>query len=119
MKIISALFGAVILASVLCFALSNQQGVSVAMWPLTGVLQVPLYLAGLVPLAAGLIFGGVWGWLTGVPHRLRAHRLHKELDALNDKMSELQKGALVQLAPPAPRKPFWECNCLHMFKKKD
>ncbi|MGB9152312.1 MAG: LapA family protein [Alphaproteobacteria bacterium] len=108
MKILSAIFGLLILALVLCFALSNQQGVSLAMWPWSETVQVPLYLTGLVPLAVGLIFGGVLGWLSGVPHRFRVRGLKKELEALNDKIGDLQKNAIVQAAPDVRRKYFWE-----------
>ena len=108
MKIISGILGLAILALVLCFALSNQQSVNVTMWPLLGTLQVPLYLASLVPLVFGLIFGGVWGWLTGVPYRFRARWLKNDLERLSDKIDGLQKSDLVHPAFSAQKKHFWE-----------
>ena len=108
MKIISSIFGVAVLALVLCFALPNRQDVSVALWPLPGTLQVPLYLTGLAPLAFGLIFGGLWGWLSGVPHRLRARGLKKELHALNEKIDDLQKSVAARPPPLARKKHFWE-----------
>jgi len=108
MKIIYAFLGFAVFVLVLCFALSNQQGVNVGMWPWSGTLSVPLYLVGLVPLVFGLLFGGIWGWASGVPHRFRVRWLKKELESLNDKIAELQKSATAQIEPLARKKPFWE-----------
>jgi uncharacterized integral membrane protein len=107
MKMISSIFGLIILALVLCFALSNRQDVNVTLWPLESSWQTPLYLVGFVPLVFGLVFGGLWGWIGGVPHRLRARRLNKELGALNSKIDELQKSAIVQSAQIMPKRNFW------------
>jgi uncharacterized integral membrane protein len=108
MKILSAFLALVVLIPMLCFALPNRQDVAVAFWPFDDTMQLPLYLIGLGPLAFGLIFGAVWGWIGSVPHRLKSRRLHKELDALNDKISELQKSATAQQAPLQPKRAFWE-----------
>ncbi len=110
MRIFSGICGFVVLVLVLCFALSNQQDVTVAMWPFSESLQLPLYLVGLVPLLLGLLVGGLWGWVASLRHRLHSRRLNKELEALNDKISELQKSAIVQTAAIAPRKKFWRFN---------
>jgi hypothetical protein len=68
---------------------------------------MPLYLVALAPLLFGLIFGGVWGWAGGLPHRMKARRLNKELGALSDKIDELQKTAIIQHAQVEPERPFW------------
>jgi len=78
------------------------------MWPFDGVAQAPLYIVGFAPLLFGLMIGGFWGWLGSVPHRLRARRLYKELDALNQQIGELQKTALVQSVQAVRKKHFWE-----------
>lgn len=108
MKIIYAIVVFAALLLVLCFALSNRQGVNVGLWPLTGTIAVPLYLVGLAPLVFGLVFGGVWGWATGVPHRFRARWLKKEMETLNDKIVELQKNTTTQPEFVTRKKPFWE-----------
>jgi uncharacterized integral membrane protein len=108
MKIFSGVFAFIILVPVLCFALSNRTDVAIGLWPFDGVLQMPLYLIGLAPLMFGLLVGGLWGWIGGVPHRLKARRLNKELGALNSKIDELKKTAIVQHAHAAPKRPFWE-----------
>ncbi len=78
------------------------------MWPFDGALTMPLYLAGLLPLIFGLFFGALLGWLTGMPHRLRARRLHKELNALNNQIDDLQKTSIIQHADIEKKKRFWE-----------
>ena len=107
MKIITGICGLITLILVLCFALSNPQAASIGLWPLSGELQIPLYVVGLMPLLFGLLVGGLLGWLAGVPHRLRARRLHKELGALNEKIDQLQKSAIIQADHILPKKAFW------------
>jgi uncharacterized integral membrane protein len=107
MKILSALLALLILVPVVAFALSNGQKCEVALWPFDGAWTVPLYVVGLLPLAAGLVVGGLWGWLHTVPHRLRARRLNKELGESNAKIDELQKTAIVQDAHAVPKHRFW------------
>jgi uncharacterized integral membrane protein len=108
MKILSGIFGILLLILVLCFALSNQTEVDVALWPLDGTLHMPLYATSLIPLLFGLILGTALGWISSVPHRLRARRLNKELFALNDKIGDLQKASLVQQVQTTTKRPFWE-----------
>ncbi len=93
MRIFSGVFGLIVLAFVLSFAVSNRQDVIVALWPFDGMRQVPLFTVGLVPLGMGLIVGGMIGWVTSLPHRLKVRRLNKELGALNVKIGELQQKA--------------------------
>jgi uncharacterized integral membrane protein len=101
MKLLSALFSLAILAVVLCFVLSNQQDVTLTMWPFAGSLQFPLYLMGLIPLLVGLVAGGLWGWMSSVPHRLKIRQLNKEI--------HLQKQEAVEnYLPPRHKKYFWE-----------
>jgi uncharacterized integral membrane protein len=107
MKIISGIFALLVLVPVLCFALSNRQDAAVAFWPFEGAIQIPLYLVGLLPLAFGLLFGAFWGWVASMPHRLKSRRLNKELDALNNRIGDLQKAAIVQQAQIEPKRPFW------------
>jgi len=110
MKIFSGLSGLVILVLVLCFSLSNQQDITLAMWPFSATLQAPLYLIGLAPLAFGLAFGALWGWLSAWPHRLRARRLNKEVGMLTDKIGELQKTAINEPLPTLRKHIFWRRN---------
>ncbi len=107
MRIFSGVSGIVILALVLSFIFSNQQETTVALWPLKGSLDAPLYMVGLAPLVFGLVFGSFLSWVSGMKHRLRARQLNKELVALSDKIGDLQKKAVVQNAKVKPHLPFW------------
>lgn len=108
MKIFSGFLTFAVLALVLCFALSNRQSVAVGLWPLTSVMQMSLYVVGLVPLAAGLVVGGVLGWAGTLPHRIKARRLKRELDELHEKVAALQKAAHEASFAPVANKRFWE-----------
>ena len=107
MKIITALFSLFIIALALSFALSNRPDVELGLYPFTGTIAVPLYTVALVPLAFGLLVGGIVGWASGIPHRMRTRWLKKELDTLNGKLADLQKNAIEEFTPAGKRKFFW------------
>ncbi len=106
MRIFSGILGIVILALILLFALPNKGEVAVAI-PATGNVKMPLYAVGLGPLVFGFFLGLFLGWLNGLPHKMHARKLVKELGSLNDKIGELQKTATVQHAKVKTIKPFW------------
>jgi len=76
--------------------------VTVAMWPFSGAVQLPLYLIGLGPLFFGLIFGSLWGVVSSLAHRMRARKLGKELNTLNSKLKKMAGPD-----PSAAKKSFW------------
>ncbi|MDE2029488.1 MAG: DUF1049 domain-containing protein [Alphaproteobacteria bacterium] len=98
MRFLYVLFLLFVLALVLSFALPNRQDVAVGLWPSQTIWQVPLYLVGLAPLGLGLVAGGLMGWIGSVPHRFKARRLGKELEAM-------QRAAASQQRPQ--KKSFW------------
>ena len=106
MKILSGLLLFILVVAVLCFALSNQQTVTLGCWPFTGNVEVPLYIVGFLPLLFGLLVGGLLGWISGVPHRWRVRQLTRERDILHDKVNVLQQE---NLAPtmPQPKRKLW------------
>ena len=103
MKILSSVFALLILAFVLSFVLSNRQDAMVALWPFVETVEVPLYLVGLAPLVLGLFVGGLGGWLSSIPHRMKARRLTKALGALTNQFDALQNPEA-----PAPKSSFWK-----------
>ncbi|HIJ63565.1 MAG TPA: DUF1049 domain-containing protein [Rhodospirillaceae bacterium] len=63
MKVLFWLAGLPLAAAAVLFALSNRQPVTVALWPFAEGLQLPLYLAILLPALAGYLLGlGLGGW---------------------------------------------------------
>jgi len=107
-KLLSAVFGALIFLLVLCFALSNPQSTDIGLWPLDSVIQVPLYIVALVPFLAGLIMGCGAGWVATVPHRLKVRRLNRELSALSSRIADLQKTATFARPSSFMKKKFWK-----------
>jgi uncharacterized integral membrane protein len=108
MKMISGIFGGLILFLVLCFALSNHQQVAIAFWPFDGSVSLPLYIVGFLPLVFGLAFGALWGWLSALPHRMQSRRLHKEMTVLNAKLNDLHRSTLVSSTPVTEQKFWWK-----------
>jgi len=85
-------------AAVILFALSNRQTVSLGLWPFEDGLAVPVYVAVLTPLLAGLVAG----LFTGAGRRLaalaRARSLHHRVTVLERQLEAAQAAA----APSAP-----------------
>lgn len=52
------------------FAVANRHDLRLQLWPLPWSLDLPVYLAVLVPLVLGMVLGGLAVWLGG--HRTRA-----------------------------------------------
>lgn len=90
MRILFSIVGLVLLTLILAFALSNEQQVTVNLWPSENVVDMPLYAVGILPLLFGMAFGSVCTWIGHLPHRLHSHRLSKELNELNEKIGELR-----------------------------
>jgi len=116
MKFLSALLGLLIFVASLIFALSNQQSVTVNLWPFDLEMTAPLYVMTLGALAVGLLVGSFYIWLTALPHRFTARRLGKDLALLTAKIVELEhelephraREKDSQLLLPSPRWKFWK-----------
>jgi len=56
------------------FAVANRHDLRLQLWPLPWSLDLPVYLAVLVPLVLGMVLGGLAVWVAG--HRTRAAARH-------------------------------------------
>ena len=76
MRLLFWLFVALIAAALALFAASNREAVSLALWPLPFVLELPLYLALLAALLIGFLFGAAAAWSArrGTRRELRRRR---------------------------------------------
>ena len=74
------------------FAVSNREAVSLGLWPLSDVLELPLYLAILAALALGFIVGVLAVWLCGWRTRSQVRRHGRRIAALERERA----------TPPAP-----------------
>ena len=62
-RILSWLIMAPALVAVVVFSLNNKTMVSLDLWPFGLMIDMPLYLAFLAALAAGVLVGGLAAWL--------------------------------------------------------
>ena len=77
MRLIKWIGGLILAAIVVTFALSNRQIVQIGLWPFIEGLELPLYLAVLLPLLGGILLGWLGAGLKGFAKR-RADKKAKE-----------------------------------------
>jgi putative membrane protein len=82
MKLLAWLIGLPMAVVTVVFAVANRQDIRFDLWPLPFGLEVPAYMAVLIPLAVGLLTGALLVWLSLAPARLRAMRDRRRLDCL-------------------------------------
>jgi lipopolysaccharide assembly protein A len=78
----------------IAFAISNRQPVSLGLWPLPFLIDLPLYLLVLLMLFTGFVIGATIGWVAGrrVRRELRRRRryaetLERELVAIRSQLA--------------------------------
>lgn len=71
------------------FSVNNRHAVKADLWPLPYAVDLPVYVAVLVPLALGLVIGGVLAWAAGGrarsvarQERRRARELQEQVEVL-------------------------------------
>lgn len=64
------------------FAVSNREAVTIALWPLPGVINAPLYLVVLLPLVAGFLAGGLIAWVASARTRRALRRQTTRIDQI-------------------------------------
>lgn len=72
LRFLSWLSGIPLAVATVLFAAANHEPVQVGLWPLPWVIELPLYLLALAPLATGLLIGLVLGWIAAAPARKAA-----------------------------------------------
>ncbi|AHC73842.1 hypothetical protein P856_631 [Candidatus Endolissoclinum faulkneri L5] len=76
-----------ITAAVILFAVSNWKSISLKLWPLPGVLDIPMSLVFVLALVIGFIVGAVIAWSWGFNHNMRANRAEKRLKTLESELT--------------------------------
>jgi len=84
---------AVVLAS---FAGSNREAVSLTLWPLPFVAELPLYVAVLLTLILGFILGAIAAWHAGRSRRREARRRGRRIAVLERELTATQAQLPVQ-----------------------
>jgi uncharacterized integral membrane protein len=80
------------------FVMTNGQSVVFGSWLLPWKIELPVGLAVLCALAAGLVIGGFFSWSSGSRARRRARIAERRVDGL-----ERELGSLVRRAEDAER----------------
>ena len=70
------------------FAIENRMPLSIKLWPFFGQYEVWMSVCILGVLIAGIIFGLVVGWLSGVDWRRRARRAERRLRNLENQIDK-------------------------------
>jgi lipopolysaccharide assembly protein A len=81
----------IIIAAVLAsFAASNRETIALALWPLPFVADLPLYLAMLGALAAGVVLGVLAMWVGAAGRRREARRHGRRIVALERELTSIR-----------------------------
>ncbi|HXP05879.1 MAG TPA: lipopolysaccharide assembly protein LapA domain-containing protein [Stellaceae bacterium] len=82
MKLLWWIVLALVAVVLILFAISNRETVSVALWPLSALIELPLYLVLLATLLVGFVIGELTGWIGGWRWRREARRSRERIAML-------------------------------------
>jgi uncharacterized integral membrane protein len=82
MKLLSWIVLAIVAVVLILFAISNREAVSVGLWPLPALVELPLYLVLLGTLIVGFTVGELAAWIRGWRWRREARRGRERIAAL-------------------------------------
>lgn len=102
------LYRAVLLALtifLILFAVSNREGVSLALWPLPFLADMPVYLLCFLSLAIGAVFGAFAAWLAGRRDRRELRSRRRRIDALERELTLTQSRLEERLQTQKPALP--------------
>ena len=95
------LYRAIILAGailLILFAVSNRETVSLELWPLPFLVDLPLYLAFFLSLLAGAVIGAVAARIAGRHNRRELRRRRRRIESLERELAATHS----QLENPEP-----------------
>jgi lipopolysaccharide assembly protein A len=72
------------------FAITNRVTVSLGLWPLPFMLEIPVYLLVLLTLFAGFVIGAACVWIAGHGSRREFRRRRRRVDALERELAATQ-----------------------------
>jgi uncharacterized integral membrane protein len=81
-------FAVIVVASslLIAFAVSNRTTVSLGLWPLPFLIDLPLYLLVLLLLLAGFVAGAATAWIAGRQVRRELRRRRRRVVALEGEL---------------------------------
>jgi uncharacterized integral membrane protein len=83
------------------FAVANRGLVTVDLWPVSGHLDMPLYIALLAIFSAGFVIGAFVAWISAGRARSRARAAERRANALEREVAVLQH-RFEEAAPAVP-----------------
>ena len=90
MKLLFWIFVALVATVLALFAVSNRAAVSLGLWPLPFVLELPLYLAILAALLVGFLAGALAAWIGGRQRRREGRQRGRRIAALERELAATQ-----------------------------
>ncbi len=96
-----AVYWAVIVVAsslLIAFAVSNRATVSLGLWPLPFLIDLPLYLLVLLLLLAGFVVGAATAWIAGRRVRRELRRRRRRVEALEGELKAARSELESQLA---------------------
>jgi putative membrane protein len=99
MKILFWIFVLLVALVMALFAVSNHEPVTVGLWPVPFLVEIPLYVAMLAALAVGFLIGELAAWVAGHRRRREARQRRRQIASLEGELRATQ----AQLLGPAER----------------
>ena len=101
MKFVFWIFVLLVALVLAVFAVSNRESVTLGLWPVPFLVEIPLYVAMLAALAVGFVLGEVTAWISGRRRRREGRQRRRQLASLEGELRATQ----AQLLGPAERAP--------------
>src|SRR5258707_13027231 len=101
MRILSWVVLALAALVLILFAVSNRETVSVGLWPLPALVELPLYLVVLGTLVVGFVVGQLITWIAGWRWRREARRSRERIAMLERELAA-ERGQRAGPLVPAP-----------------
>lgn len=101
MKLLSWIVLAIVAVVLILFAISNREAVSVGLWPLPALVELPLYLVLLGTLIVGFIVGELAAWVRAWRWRREARRGRERIVTLEREIEAERARRAVSPAPIA------------------
>src|SRR4051812_13451617 len=105
MKLLFWIFGVPLLVIAAFFAVANRELVTVSLWPLAEPMAMPLFIAIVAPLYAGVLIGALAAWWSGRRARSRARSEARRADALERENVDLKQRVATLEGRANPRTP--------------
>ena len=95
----------VIAIFLMLFAVSNRETVSVGLWPLPFLVDVPLYLLCFLSLVIGALMGLATAWTAGHGKRRELRARRRRIEALERELTATQSQIRKHSEPPETQLP--------------